>query len=232
MTHRTLGALAAVAVVMGAAGAANAAVVYKLDVTTSYGSSYGGPAGTSLGGGTPSPDTGFLTFTNSGPSTFTGTLGYTAAPGSGGADESFSASVTLAPGASDYFAIGNESSNQGGFNGPTNSTQPGVIIFANGTFDATAANLSVNDADVHSGVAQTNPFGVVVDSWVLQGGDPLGRDTGDAFETAQSHGLFTFELDTGAVPEPSTWATMLMGLFAVGGALRMFRRRDAAAFVA
>lgn len=213
--------ICALALTAGVALAVPAQAAYKLDITTSYGFSYGGPPGNSLGGGSPSPDTGFLSFTNSGPTTFTGTLGYTAVEGGGSTDISSSASgLTLAPGATDYFAIGNESSNVGGF-GPN-----GVGIYAIGMFGGTSVNLSVNDADVHSGVARTSPCdGATSDSFVLQGGSPTGCDNGDTFETTQSFGHFTFRGGGGAVPEPATWAMMLLGFGAIGGSIR-FRRRS------
>lgn len=210
------------AAVMTLAGTASAAGSYSLDVTTSYGFSYAGPSATFLGGGGPSPDTGFVTFTNSGTTTFVGDFGFTALPGSGG-DESFNATaITLAPGQSVYEAIGNESSNVGGFNGPTGATQPGVIFNVTGLFGATAVALTVTDSQIHSGVFATNPFGVFLDNYVIQGGDPLGRDTGDGFEVAQAFGHFNFS--AGAVPEPASWAMMLIGVFAIGGAARATRR--------
>jgi len=212
--------LAASAAVIALATAGSASASYQLDITTSYGFGYGGPPATFLGGGAASPDTGFVTFTNSGTTTYVGQFSYTAISNFAG-DLSFnSGPVTLLPGASAYEAIDSESSNVGGFNGPYNTVpQPGVIIDANGAFGGTAVSLSVDDSSVHSGVSATNPYGVTLDNYVLQGGDPLGRDTGDGFEVAQAFGHYTF-FSGGTVPEPATWAMMLVGVGLVGFAVR------------
>src|SRR5262249_10081769 len=114
-----------------------------------------------------------------------------------------------------------ESSNQGGYGGPTGSTQNGVTIFLNGTVslgsNSEAVSLSVFDKDVHSGSFRTNPFGVSLDNYVLQGGDPLRRDTGDACEDTQAPGHFTFsEVGATALPEPTTIA-LFGGMTLVAG---------------
>lgn len=189
------------------------AASYKIDVATHY--SFSTPGGTynfaDMGG--PSPDTGFAIFTNSGTSTFSGTIGLNSLSGFG-TNYSYSHVVTLSPGQSAVFAVNSESSNVGGFNGPFGSTQNGVEMYLNGSFDGDApVLLSVFDKDVHSGVFQTNPYGVSLDNYVLQGGDPFGRDTGDAFEVAQADGHFQF---VSVVPEPETYAMLLAGLGLIG----------------
>ena len=189
------------------------AASYKIDVATHY--SFSTPSGTynfaDMGG--PSPDTGFAIFTNSGTSTFSGTVGLNSVAG-GGFNYSYAHVLTLTPGQSAVFAVNSESSNVGGFNGPTGSTQNGVEMYLNGSFDGDApVLLSVFDKDVHSGVFQTNPFGVSLDNYVLQGGDPFGRDTGDAFEVVQADGHFQF---ISVVPEPETYAMLLAGLGLIG----------------
>jgi hypothetical protein len=220
---KLVAAALASAAMIGSASAANAALIYQMDVTTFY--QFGAPAGAAGYGG--NPDTSFVTFTNSGPSTFVGTVGDTAVSQFAG-DFSQSFNVTLASGASFTFGTSPESSNVGGFNGPFGSPQPGILLLINGLFGATSANLSVSDSNIHSGVFATNPFGVTLDNYVLQGGDPLGRDTGDGFEIPQAPGHFTFSLSSrGGVPEPATWAMMLVGFFGVGATVR--RRRAAAA---
>lgn len=137
--------------------------------------------------------------------------------------------MTLAPGASVAWAINSESSNFGGYNGPMNATQPGVILSITGSFadGGSVSGFSVNDADIHSGVVRTNQFGVNVDSWVLQGGDPLGRDTGDDFETTQSRGVFVLNVaDVPGVPGPIAGAGLPGLIFAGGGLLAWWRRRQ------
>ena len=211
--------------IMASAGAANA-TAYTLDVTTCYDFSYCGVAGAvNHGVFSPSPDTGFLTFTNSGASTFTGTIGYTAVDaGAVNWSQSTLNTFVLNSGDSIYFAINNESSNGGAFNGAV-----GVTAYLNGAFGATNVNLSVNDADIHSGVVR-DPFGdFPTDAFVLQGGDHLGRDTGDNFEVSQAPGHFRFSGRDAGVPEPASWALMILGFGGVGAAVRNRRRSVAAA---
>jgi PEP-CTERM motif len=80
-------------------------------------------------------------------------------------------------------------------------------------------DLSIDDRDIHSGVFQTNPFGVSLDNYILQGGDPFGRDTQDAYEVAQTPGPFQF---SEVVPEPASILLITIGIagLAVG---RRFR---------
>jgi hypothetical protein len=196
--------LAALVLLLGGIRQAEAGSVgYNLEVTTQY--QFGAPAGAV--GYSGSPDTSFFQITNNGLSAFTGTIGETAVSQFAG-DFSYSLPVTLAPGqSSSWFCTSPESSNAGGFNGPFNSSpQPGIEINLVGTIllgaQSESVNLSVNDSSIHSGVPRTNPFGVTLDNYVLQGGDPLGRDPGDGYETTQADGFFTFVEVPGNVGQP------------------------------
>ena len=211
--------LGALLVLLGSTDAARAVTVgYDFQITTFY--QFGDPSDLTFSDfGSASPDTGFWTVTNNGASTFSGEIGQVAVSALSG-DSSYSHVVTLNPGDSVTFAVNDESSNVGGFNGPfdNGSPQPGVKITLAGTVslgaDNILVNLSVFDSDIHSGVFQTNPFGVLLDNYVLQGGDPFGRDTNDAFEVAQAPGHFRFfQSDGGAtVPEPGTLVLLSTGL--------------------
>jgi hypothetical protein len=81
-----------------------------------------------------------------------------------------------------------------------------------------AVSLSVFDSNIHSGVV--NGSGLT-DAYVLQGGNPLGNDNGDAIETTQAQGHFQFA-QAGSVPEPASLT--LFGLGALGMFWRTRRR--------
>ena len=217
-------------------GAAHAQVGYTLDVTTHY--QFGSP-GPTLNNVTGGPDTGFFQIMNNGTTTFMGSIGDVAVSNFGG-DVSFtSAPLTLAPGASAWVGIGPaggsfDSSNVGGYNGPFGSSQPGVLINLMGTVtdgvNTEGVSLSVHDSDIHSGVIRS-ANGHPSDSYVLQGGDPTGGDTGDGFETTQADGHFEFfeaPAPASATPLPaSAWGglALLSGL----AASRVLRRRPSVA---
>jgi PEP-CTERM motif len=211
----------ALALCFALSGAAQATVVgYDIGVTTFY--QFGVPADLTFSDfGVASPDTGYWRVTNNGTTTFSGTIGQNALAGNGVSDFSYSHAVALAPGASVVFAVNSESSNVGGFGGSTGSTQNGIEIFLNGLFEGTeAVSLSVFDKDIHSGVPRVNPFGETVDSYVLQGGDSLGRDTSDDFEVSQSPGQFRFIERVGTVPEPSTLVLLAVSCIGLGWSVR------------
>ena len=69
--------------------------------------------------------------------------------------------------------------------------QAGVLLGAKLEWTGTGASSGVDgfiyDKDIHSGVFRL-ANGTSSDSYVLQGGDPFGGDTGDDFEVTQSDG--------------------------------------------
>ena len=186
-----------------------APVGYALTVTTAY--ALGDPFPNRIDNAFTEPDTGYLQIANTGNTTFIGSVGTDAVSAFAG-DLSFSASgIVLAPGDSISIAIPFDASNVGGFNGPAYQARPGILIWMRGFVAAgaltEAISLAVADADIHSGMVRLDPLGLLTDSFVLQGGDPWGFDTGDAFESSQAQGIFVFQQ---AAPEPAGLA--LFGL--------------------
>ena len=196
-----------------------APVGYALAITTAY--ALGDPFPNRIDNAFTEPDTGYLQIANTGNTTFIGSVGTDAVSAFAG-DLSFSASgIVLAPGDSISIAIPFDASNVGGFNGPAYQARPGILIWMRGFVAAgaltEAISLAVADADIHSGIVRLDPLGLLTDSFVLQGGDPWGFDTGDAFEGSQAQGIFVFQQ---AAPEPAGLA-----LFGLPLAALIARRR-------
>jgi hypothetical protein len=172
--------LAAIALVLASVSTAGAG---QLTLTTNY--AFGTP-GDNLNGFLGSPDTGFFRIANTGTGTFVGMVSDVAVS-PGGDFSSGPFAVTLAPGQTVALAVGPESSNVGGFNGTNpDASNVGAILNVAGTIGSCAIDVSFNDSQFHSGVPRTNPFGVTLDNYVIQGGDPFGRDTGDILETHET----------------------------------------------
>ncbi len=202
-------------------GSAQAGLLgYSLTGTTHYTSGCG--SGTATIGTCGAPDTGWLEIKNTGSTAFSGSATLSGvAPAQ---TINITLTGTLNPGETWVFNAGPESSNQGGFN-KQNGGLPdlGLLFDMNGTIDGDALVASIYDSDIHSGVFATNPFGVSLDNYVLQGGDPFGRDTGDGFEESQAVGTFVWSSRPQGVPEPGSLALVLASLAAFGFASR--RRR-------
>ena len=189
--------LAVLAVPFVLVAGASAQVPYHFTGTALY--QFGGPpAATFHFGPNGNPDTSFVVITNDGTSTFSGNIGFNAVSGCG-TDFSSSHAVTLAPGQSASVSINDEASNQCGYNGPFDSAptaQQGAEFFMSGTVtlgvNSEAIVRKILDRDIHSHVFADNGLGVVLDNYILQGGDPFGRDTGDDVEVAQAHATFQF----------------------------------------
>jgi hypothetical protein len=168
-------------------------VGYKFDAVAMYQS--GAPADLCCGAPAGAPETGFVTIMNNGSSTFIGTIGFNGAGAQPGTVSY--GPLTLNPGDHSSFSFDPESSDAGGFTWPPGTTpETGVQFFMNGTVDngtsSETVDLAIYDQDIHSNTFTTNPFGVTLDNFILQGGDSLGRDTGDAYELSQAPGPFEF----------------------------------------
>jgi HYR domain len=167
---------------------------YALTVEVGYELGGTGTSGTYTAG----PDSGFVIINNIGTVAFVGELRLDGKAGTGTdvADTS-GPGYTLAPGASFRLEAGPEGSNQGGFNkvcGPDD----GLILSIVGMAGTLPVNFQKFDKDMHSGSARDvhappsalTGAPLLSDSYILQGGDPFGGDTGDAFETTQTHASF------------------------------------------
>jgi len=210
----------------------------KLTVEVGYGF-----VGTSSSGiYTADPDTSFVIISNTGDSHFAGSLSLTGISGYGvyghiDVDDHTPAGFSLAPGESWTLFGGPEGSNFGGYNkcqdyvlgDPTSGQDPagfpdnGLLLSIVGML-GTAGDIaySIYDHEIHSGTPAMNPFGTTLDNYILQGGDPFGRDTEDPFEVAQAHASFDVTGSRDAVelicvPEPGAWfgAAGLVALAAV-----------------
>ncbi len=172
-----------------------------------------------------SPATGFVVITNTGASSFTGSAYlFGIAPGQSIVEE---IAGTLAPGQSWGFGMGPATSAQGGFNKVPGEPDFGLMFFLTGAMDGESFGASVSDSGLHSGVFRTNPFGVVLDNYILQGGDPFGRNSGAAFATTQATATFVWQAPpsedilNASTPEPGTLT--LIGL-ALAGLVAVRRR--------
>jgi hypothetical protein len=209
---------------LGALVAATVSANADLILSVEVGYGFGGASSSGLYAG--SPDTGFVTIVNTGTTTFTGELSVDAPGLFGSFFDTSGPGHVMAPGDSWTLLPGPESSNFGGYfknqpgTDPAGLADDGALLKIVGDDGSCFIDFSIHDKDIHSGVFAVNPFGVTLDNYILQGGDPFGRDTGDAFEVAQGHAFF----DITCVPEPSQWAMIGgMGLLGFG----VWRKRNA-----
>ena len=168
-------------------------IPYRISVSAFY--QYGTPSDLRAGP-SGSPETGYARFSNGGTSTFAGTISMGGRAGVGG-DYNTSYSNTWGNGNMGSLSLMYETSNMGGWNKVSGGADDGILLSAQGTVSkdgfSAPVNLTVRDKDIHSGSSRTNPFGVYLDNYILQGGDPFGRDTGDGYETSQASGTFVWE---------------------------------------
>jgi hypothetical protein len=165
--------------------------------------------------------TGYLQIANTGETNFTGIVGTIAVSAFAG-DLSFTSdSLVLSPGGAVSIAIPYNSANVGGFNGPAYFFRPGVEITLNGTMSDGVQDQPVSflvaDADIQSGVWRTDRYGLASDSFVLQGGDPWGFDTGFDFGISQADGVYVLAATASPIivqsaPEPASADLLMTGL--------------------
>nr|WP_294507928.1 PEP-CTERM sorting domain-containing protein [uncultured Rhodopila sp.] len=199
-----------------------APVGYSITVTTAYAN--GDPFPNQIDDVFSEPDTGFIEIANTGATVFSGVVGTVAVSAFAG-DLSFaSGPLVLAPGAAVSIAMPDNSASVGGFNGAAYDYRPGVEIYLDGTLSdgvgSEAVDLQAADRDIHSGVWRTDSYGLTSDSFVLQGGDLWGFDSGNAFAMSQADGVYVFSQ---AAPEPGSLGLMAAALAMVAAARRWLR---------
>ena len=143
------------------------------------------------------PETDYFQIANSRDAPFKGLAASLAMSTFAGGLSFTSGSIRLAPGRSD------DASDTGRFDGVLSRA---IALFG---------------AGIHSGLLSTHPRGSTSDSFVPQGGDSRGFDSGDAFELHQASGVNVL---AEAVPEPASMAILAASL-AVLQILRSRRRR-------
>lgn len=181
--------------------ASGAELGYSFVLTTAY--SVGDPFNNQIDNNFIEPNTGFFQVANSGASTFSGVIG-TIAVSSFAGDLSWKSNpLVLAPGASVSVGIPDDSGVVGGFNGPYYFYRPGVEIYLQGVVSdkigTEPVDLLVADRDIHSGNVRSDPFGLLSDSFVLQGGDPWGFNNGNDYALSQPYGVYVLSQP---IPEP------------------------------
>lgn len=203
--------VAAGTALLAASSAALAQVAYELRATAFY--QFGAPSDL-IAGPAGAPDTSFLRFENLGPSRFTGTFSLSGIDANNNAYITQFVATDFGPGSLGSLSLTNESSNFGGFNKRANLPDLGMLVRFVGTVtdgvNTEAIDLTVYDKDIHSGIFKTNPFGETLDNYILQGGDSLGRDTGDDFEVGQAPGEYVWK----QVPAPGATALLSLGMLA------------------
>jgi hypothetical protein len=173
--------------------------------------------------------TGYFQVALAGDATFSGVIGTIAVPGyTWVIDMSYrSDPLVLGRGESVSIAIPNNSSAVGGFNGPIFEYRPGIEIYLDGWLtDGTnvqAFNLLVADRDIHSeSEERMEKFGLLTNSFVLQGGDPWGFQTSSDFALSQGYGVYVV---TGTVPEPGSLTVLTGALITLASTCGLSRRR-------
>lgn len=207
-------------------GQANLA--YRFDITTAYAAA--DPFPNRIDNAVSGPATGYIQVTNAGPGDYRGIIRLVAFSQIGG-DMGFNADAGLIPsGGTVSIGLPNDSAAVGGFNGPSYTFRPGIILYMEGGVTTQAAGgwlkIGVQDLDIRSGVFRVDPNGLVTDDFVLQGGDPFGFYNGTGFSLGQAWGHAT--LSGVAIGEPGGMLPLGVGLLLLGFRGITLRRSHAA----